>query len=58
MPGDLTDLGATMEIGMALVILSAHAAGAATPDQVVPAEDYVEALGRRGIAIRKRVVGS
>jgi hypothetical protein len=35
MPGDLTDLGATMEVGMALVILSAHAAGAATPDQKV-----------------------
>ena len=33
MPGDLTDLGVTMEVGMALVILSAHAAGAATPDQ-------------------------
>ena len=33
MPGDLTDLGATMEVGMALVILSAHAAGAATTEQ-------------------------
>ena len=35
MPGDLTDLGVTMEVGMALVILSAHAAGAATPEQKV-----------------------
>ena len=29
--------------------------GAATPDQVIPADAYVEALARRGINIRKRV---
>ena len=29
--------------------------GAATPDQVIPADAYIEALARRGIDIRKRV---